>query len=154
MVIFHQFACSKTNRNLCCPCMIFDQMNNTVEASVYGTIMVCLITEILTKRTFLIMSHMNSMFDKFINSLIFCRGNWNDRHSKLIFHAVNIDVSTIVIHFIHHIKSYNHWDIHLQKLHGQIKITFNVSRINNINNSTWLFVQNKITGNNLFTCIR
>ena len=134
--------------------MIFDQMHDSVQASVYRTAMIICTAKILSSRTFLIFCHMYCMLDQFFDSFILCSRNWNDRNPQCFFHLIDQHRTSVISDFIHHIQCQNHRNIQFHQLHGQIKITFNIRCIYDIDNSLWMLIQHKIPCYNFLTGIR
>ena len=124
--------------------MILDQMDNGMDTAMNRSIVVIFIAKILTQRFFLIFCNVKCMTHKLVHALILRRRNRNYRHSEQCLHSVHINRSLIACHLIHHIQCNNHRNIHLQKLHRQIKISLNIRRINNIDQCPRLLIQHKI----------
>ena len=154
LIPFDQLAGSKTNRKADSLGMIFDQMTDTMQAAVNGTAMVCSVTEILPQRFFLIACDMYSMPDQLIDTLILRSRDRHDRNTKHGLHPVYIDRAPVAGDLIHHIQSNDHRDIHLQQLHAQIKVPFNIGCIHDVDDRRRLLIQNKITGYQLLRRIR
>ncbi len=152
-VPFYNFVSRKPNRYSCLSRVIVDQMAYSVYTTMNRSTMSFFITKILSKWLFLVLGHMDSVFYKLINTRISSRRNWHNRNTKHSFHLVHIDCSTVGCNLVHHIKSDNHRYIHFNELHRQIQITFDISSINNINQSLRLLVQNKISRNKFFATI-
>ena len=69
-IAFHDLACGKTYRYLRTFCMVFDQMHDRMDSSVYPLVF---FTVIRLDGTFLIFCHMDGMSDQLVNPLAFCR---------------------------------------------------------------------------------
>ena len=150
---FCQLRCRKTDRYLCCLCMIFDQMHDPMQTSMYRTTIFIGITVINLPWPFLIFRHMQSMSYQFINTFILRRRNRNHRYPQHLFHLVDQNRSAVFPHLIHHIQCKHHRNIQLHQLHGQIQIPLNIGSIHNVDDSLRMFIQHKISCNNLLTGI-
>ena len=134
--------------------MIFDQMADRVQAAVYCAAVVFGPAEILAKRSLLIFCHMDRMSYQLIDAFIFGSGDRDYRHTEHRFHAVDIDGASVSVHLVHHVKRDDHRYIHLQKLHGQIQVSFDVGRVDDVDDALRLFIDDKISGNHFFGRIR
>ena len=134
--------------------MILYQMDYGVDAAVNCSIMVIFIAKVLPQWTLLILCNVQCMPHKLVYTLILSRRNWNNRNAKQRLHCIYINRALISNDLIHHIKCHNHWQIHFQKLHCQIKVSLNIRCIYYIDNGSGLLIQNKIPGNNLFAAVR
>ena len=90
---------------------------------------------------------------QFIDPFILGGRNRYNRNAEHGFHGIDVNSATVACQFVHHIQGHYHGDVHLEKLHGKIQVTLNVGGIYNIDDSLWLAVQNKVTGDNFFTGI-
>ena len=153
LVTFHQLGCGKTNRNFRLFRMVLNQMHNAVQTAVYRTSMVAFITEILSARSFLIFGHMHRMVDQFFDAFILRRGNRHHRNAQQFLHGIDVNTAAVAAHLIHHIEYQHHGHIQLHQLHGQIQISFNIRGIHDVDNALWLFVDDKLPGNNFLTGI-
>ena len=120
----------------------------------YGTAVIFFITEILFLRSLLVFRDMDRMVHQFIHSFILCGRDRNDRNAQLTFHLVDIDASAVTGDFIHHIQGDDHRDPHLQQLHAQIEVAFDIHRIDDIDDGLRLILKDEIAGNDLFRRIR
>ena len=89
MIAFCQFGCSKTDRNTGRFCVVFDQMHNTVQTTVYSTAMIFCITEILSAGLLLVFCDMHGMCDQFADAFIFCGRNGNNGNTEHFLHLVD-----------------------------------------------------------------
>ena len=150
LVAFKNLGCCKANRNAGSLSMVVNKVNNSVNSPVNGTTVVVYITQVLVQRFFLVAGYVNSVVNQFVNTLVFSGGNWNNRNPQHLFNFININRAAVSCNFVHHVQSHNHRHVQFQKLHSQVKVSFNGSSIKNIYNSLRLFFQNKVAGNNLF----
>ena len=70
LITFRKFCCCKANRDSCCFGMVFDQMHDCMEASMYCSAIFISIAKIDDLWFFLIFCHMKCMLNQLINSLI------------------------------------------------------------------------------------
>ena len=153
-ITFCQFGSGKTNRDTCFCSMIFNQMHNGMETTVNSTPIVIGVTVINFGWFLLIFCHVKSMRDQFINPFVFGSGDRDDRNTKHLFHLIDMDGASVFPDFIHHVQCKNHRNIQFHELHGQIQVPLNIGGIHNIDNSFWMLVQHKVSGDDLFTGIR
>ena len=153
IIAFDQFGCRKTHGDPCIFRMIFDQMHHGMDAAVYGAAMIRTVTKILYLRRFLIFCHMHCMMHQLIYAFVLRRRDRYHRHTKHLFHRIDVHIATVADHFIHHIERYHHRHTHLQQLHRQIQVTPDAGHIHDIYDRLGLFFQDKIPGNDLFTGI-
>ncbi len=78
-------------------------MHNRMQRPVDGTAVVIRLTEILSSRLFLILCHMDGMGNQFLNSLVLCSRNRDDRNAKSLFHLIDEHGTAVLPHLIHHI---------------------------------------------------
>ena len=75
---------------------------------------------------------MDGMLYKLVNAFIFRRRDRYNRNAEHFLHPVYINGARVSRHFIHHIERNDHRNAHFKELHGKIKITFYVCRIDDI----------------------
>ena len=150
---FCQLRCCKTNRDLCCLCMIFDQMHDRMQTSMYRTTVFVDITVVNLSWPLLIFCHMQRMSYQFIDTFVLRRRDGNDRNPQHLFHLVDQNRSAVFPYLIHHIQGKHHRNIQLHQLHGQIQIPLNIGSIHNVDDSFRMFIQHKISCNDLLTGI-
>jgi len=84
----------------------------------------------------------------FHSATISCHNRYN-RNSKISLQPLYIDHITVGSDFIHHIQCDDHRNSEFRQLKRQIQITFQVIRINDIDNRIRLFIENVISGDHL-----
>jgi len=145
-----QLARRKPHRNIR-PCgVILDQMHDRMQRTVDGTAVVIRLTEVLSARFFLVFGHMDSMGNQFIDSLVFCSGNRDNRDAKSLFHLVHEHRTAVFAYLIHHVEGQYHRNVEFHQLHRQIQVSFDICRIYNIDDAARMLVQNEIPGDDLF----
>ena len=133
--------------------MILNKMHYSMKTPVNSASIFICTAEILSARSFLILSNMQRMIYQFLYTFILCSGNRYYRYSQHFLHFVYMYGATVGVHLIHHIESQHHRNIQLHKLHCKIQISLNICRIDNIDNTLWGPAQQELSGNNLFTGI-
>ena len=145
-----QLARRKPHRNIR-PCgVILDQMHDRMQRTVDGTAVVIRLTEVLSARFFLVFGHMDSMGNQFLDSLVFCSGNRDNRDAKSLFHLVHEHRTAVFAYLIHHVEGQYHRNVEFHQLHRQIQVSFDICRIYNIDDAARMLVQNEIPGDDLF----
>ena len=79
--------------------------------------------------------------------------NLYNRASQFCLHCINMNLIAIFLDNIHHINSNYHRDSKFCKLGCKIKVSFQISSINNIQNCIRPFFYKIITRYNFFQCI-
>ena len=149
-----QLCRCKTDRDSCCLCMILDQMHDCMKASMNSTSVFICITEIYDPWFLLVFRNVKRMLYQFVNTLVLgCRDRY-DRNSKHFLHAIDQNRASILSHLVHHVQCKAHRHIQLHQLHGQIKVSFYISSINDIDDSLRVLIQDKIPRYDLFAGIR
>ena len=103
LIALHQLRGSKSNRNSCCLRMVLNQMHDSMQTSMYRTIVLFFSTEIRSSRAFLILCHMHGMTNQFFHAFIFGGSNRNNGNSKHFLHFIDSYGATVTAHLIHHI---------------------------------------------------
>ena len=99
------------------------------------------------------MRHMDRMLNKLINTFVFGSTDRNYRNSEQFLHLIDVNCTGISRHLIHHVQCHYHGYIQFQKLHGKIKVSFNICGIDNIYDGKRLFIQYKITRYKLLAAV-
>ena len=134
--------------------MVFDNGFHSVDRPVDGSAVIIFAAKILFLRPLLISGNMYGMFDQLPDTFVFGGGNGDDRNTQKGFHTVNINGTVIVGDFIHHVERHDHGNMHFQKLHGQIQISFNIGGVYDIDNGFRFIPENEISRHDLFTGVR
>ena len=93
------------------------------------------------------------MSHQFINAFILSCGNRDDRHAEHDLHQVHIHSSAVAVQLIHHVQRHDYRNIHLEQLHGKVKIPLDVGCVNDIDDGMGLTIYDKIPGDHLLTGI-
>ena len=94
------------------------------------------------------------MVDKLVDTFVLRGGNRNDRNAEPALHLVYADRSAVLADLVHHVECKYHRHFEFHELHRQIQVSLEVGRIDNIDNAFRLFVQNKLSRNELLARIR
>ena len=143
-ITFDELGGGKTNRNVSPLGMIFNQMHDAVQATVYSTTMIVLVAEILTNRCFLILCDMDGMFHQLGDTLVFGGRDRHHRQTQDLFHFVHQNGTAIVAHLIHHIEGQHHGNTQFHQLHGQIEVTLDIVGIHNVDDGLRLFLNDEL----------
>ena len=120
LIALDQLACRKANRQSGSLCMVFDQMDDRVQAAVNRTAVILLTAEILPKGCLLIFRNVLRMIHQLDDALIFGGRDGDHRSSEHGFHTVHIHGSSVAGDLIHHVEGDHHRHAHFEKLHGQV----------------------------------
>ena len=83
--------------------VVFDQMDDRVEAAVHRAVVVVLIAEILPKRLFLIVRDVHGVADQLVHALILRRRDRHDGDAELHFHLVDVHGAAVARDLVHHV---------------------------------------------------
>ena len=133
--------------------VILNQVHDRMNTAVHRSSVIVFITEILPKRMLLILGDVKRMFNQLVYALVFRRRDRNDRYAEQRLHPVDIDKALIADHLVHHVQCKDHRNIHLQQLHRQIQIPFDIGRVQNVDDRLRLFFQHKIPGDDFLTAV-
>ena len=84
--------------------MVFDEVHDAVQATVYGTTMVVLVAEVLAHRGFLILCDMDGVVHQLIDTFVLRSGDGHHGQTEDLLHFVYHDAAAVVAHLIHHIE--------------------------------------------------
>ena len=153
MVSLDRLVCRETGRKPCPLRMVLDQVDDCVETAVDSAAVVVGVTEILSRRPFLIVSDMDGVADQLIDSFIFCGHDRNHRNSQHTLHPVDIDRPAVAAQLVHHIEGDHDRNIHFQQLHGQIQVSLNIRGIHDIDDRPRVVVKDKVPAHQLLARI-
>ena len=98
-----QLCRCETDRNPCIPGMILHKMHDTVKTPVHRPAIIIRVTKVQSSGVFLVFCHMDSVMDKLVNSLIFCRRNRNHRNPQPFLHFIHQNCAAVLPDLVHHI---------------------------------------------------
>ena len=153
-VAFDELRRHKAHRYIRPLHVVFDEMHQSVDASVHGTAVLIVLTEIVAPRFFLIASNVDSVVDELGDALVFRRRDRHNRHAKLLLQSVDVDGATIGVDLVHHVQRHNHRNAQLQELHRQVEVALNVGGVHNVDDAAGLFLQQELPRHNLFAGVR
>ena len=89
-----------------------------------------------------------------LDALAFERGNLHDGDAELVFQRLRVDLVARLFHRVHHIERDHHRNFYLHQLSGEIKVAFQVRRVDDVDDEVGLFVQYVIARDDLFGSVR
>ena len=98
----------------------------------------------------LLFCHFIGSIHKFGCTFAFQCRNCNHWHSNFLFKCSCINSVATFFDLINHIKCNYHWHINFHNLSCQVQVSLKICCINNIDYTVRLFIQNKVSRNNLF----
>ena len=128
-------------------------MDDGMETAVYSAAVVILITEILTKRFFLVPGDMDGVLDQLVHPLVLGGRDWDNRDAQHGFHRVYVNCTAIACQLVHHVEREHSGNIHFEQLHGEIQVPLNVCGIDDVDDAFRMVVQHKIARYQLFVGI-
>ena len=153
-VALDHLACGEPQRETRLLCVILDEVTDAVDAAVYCAAVVRFIAEILPERFLLIVCDVDCVLDQLVDALILRRGDRHDRHAEQLLHHVDIYAAAVCGQLIHHIERNDRRDVHFEELHCQIEIALDIRDIDDVDDRMRLFLQNKITRDDLLAAVR
>ena len=114
LIAFNDLAGRKTQRQTGSGSVVIDQVNYRMNAAVNCSASGTVVTEVVIYRGFLVSGNVNGVVDQLINALITGSGDRYYRNSQHVFHHVDVDRTSVTGHFIHHVESHDHRNLHLQ----------------------------------------
>ena len=144
-IAFNQFGRCKSGRYASQFCMILNQVHYTVKAPVNCAPVFVFVTEIGSARLFLILSDMQSMSYKLVDTFILCGRNRHHRYAQHVFHFVYMYSSAVAAYLVHHVQRQYHRRVQLHELHGQIKVSFDIGGIHYVDDACRLLVENELS---------
>ena len=147
-------CCRKPERKPRALRVILDDVLHRVDRPVDRAAVVVLAAEILPLRMLLILRDVDGMGDKLAHALVLRRGDGNDGHSQHRLHPVDVDGAVVADNLVHHVERDDHRNIHLQKLHGQVKVTLDIGCVDDIDDRAGLVLQDEAPGDNLLAAVR
>ena len=101
-----------------------------------------------------VLCRFDHLINKFRNPFSFCGAYRNDRNTERGAHRHNVHRAAVCAYFVHHIQRNDGGNVHFKQLQRQIKVSFDIRRVNNVYDSVGLFIHYKIAGNDFFLRIR
>ena len=98
----------------------------------YSAAVVILITEILTKRFFLVPGDMDGVLDQLVHPLVLGGRDWDNRDAQHGFHRVYVNCTAIACQLVHHVERNYDRHVRFQKLSSQIQIAFEIGRVDDV----------------------
>ena len=154
LVALGELACGKAERNARFFRVVFDQVHDAVQTAVYRASALIFGTKVDAPGSFLVVCHMKSVVNEFPNAFVFGGRNRDDRDPEKRLHAVDVNLTAVAPHLVHHIEREYHRNVEFHELHGQIKVALDIGRVHDIDNALRLFIEDKGTRNDLLLTIR
>ena len=149
LVALHKFSGSKAQGQPGTLGVVLDKVHDAMETTMYGASVVVLAAEVLPRRYFLIIRHVDGMLHEFVDTLILSCRNSHDWDAEDTLHIVQTDGAAVARHLVHHIKRQHHRNAQLHELYRQIEMTLDVRSIHNIDKAMRLFLEDEIAADNL-----
>ena len=89
-------------------------------------------------------------FHQTVQTLFFQSGHGNDRQTDLLLQFPLVDLIAVFLHDVDHVQGDDDGNVDLHKLSGKIKVSFQIGRVDDVDDAVRLFVQNIIPGDDLF----
>lgn len=105
--------------------------------------------EIHAHRYFPIARDVYRVVDKLVDTLVFRRGDRNDRYTEYLLKLVDEDRAAVGAYLVHHVEGEHHRYPELHELHGEVEIAFDIRSVNDVDDTAGVGVQQKIPGDYL-----
>ena len=140
-------------RNACLFGMVLDQVHYAMETSMYRAVFFGT-AKVHSAGTLLESGHMKGVAYKFFDTFVSRRRDRHYRDTQHFFHLVDMDSSAVFFDFIHHVECQHHRHIQLHQLHGEIKISFYICSIDDVDYSFDVSIHNEFSRNDFFAAVR
>ena len=102
----------------------------------------------------LALSNLHCLFRSLVNAgALQCR-DLNDLAAQFLCQLVDADLIAVLADDIHHVNGYHYRNTQLYQLCGEVQVTFQVGTIDDIQDGIRTFLDQIISGNNLFQGVR
>ena len=93
---------------------------------------------------------MHCMVDKLVDAFVFHRRNRHHGNAKRSLELVDAHRAAVGAKLVHHVQRKHHRNIELHELQREIKIAFDIGRVNDIDNGRRLLIDEEIARDHLF----
>ena len=91
---------------------------------------------------------------QFVKAFFFQSGDGHDGHADLFFKTCRVDLIAAFFYLVHHVERDHERYVDLHQLGGEIQVSFQIGRVDYIDDAIGFFVQNKVTRNDFFGRVR
>ena len=134
--------------------MIFDQVDDAVDAAVHRAAVVILAAKIHPPGALLILCHMDGVVHQLVHALVLGSRDGNDRDAQQRLHLVDAHRAAVAPDLVHHVQRQHHGGVQLHQLHGQIQVALNVGGVHDVDDAGGLFADDELPGDDLLAGIR
>ena len=124
-----------------------------MQTAVHCAAVVLLAAEILPQGLFLVAGDVHRVAHQLVHALALGGGDGHHRHPQHLLHAVYVHRAAVAGHLVHHVQGDDHGQPHLQQLHAQVEVAFDVGGVHNVDDGLGLLFQHKVPGYQLFAGI-
>ena len=133
--------------------MIFDQVDDAVDAAVHRAAVVILAAKIHPPGALLILCHMDGVVHQLVHALVLGSRDGNDRDAQQRLHLVDAHRAAVAPDLVHHVQRQHHGGVQLHQLHGQIQVALNVGGVHDVDDAGGLFADDELPGDDLLAGI-
>ncbi len=145
LIAFHQFGSCKAQGKPGFCRLVHNNMGDGVDGFVNLAF-----TEIVFPGLLVFRGNADGNIYQFVTSFVFPCRNGNNGNAQFFREFCHIDGVAAGTNFVHHIQGDDHWNAQFDKLKGEIEVPFDIGGIHDIDDAVWVFIQDKIPGDNLF----
>ena len=109
---------------------------------------------VLRNHCLLLLCNLNGFFCCFLNACSFQCRNFHYLTAQLFCKLCGANLVAALPNNIHHVDGYNNRNAQFYQLCGQVQISFQVGTINDVQNRIWTLINQIISGNDFFQCVR
>ena len=137
--------------------MVLDQVCDTVDAAVKGTVIRAVgraRAKINTARTLAIAGDVHGVLHELADAFVLCRRDGHHGHAELALEQVDVDGAAIGRDLVHHVKGDDHRPIELHELEREVEVALDIGGVDDVDHRVGLRLENKLAAHNFLARIR
>ena len=150
LIAFDEFMGGKTERDVRCGRVVFDQVHGRVQGAVHGAAVVVLITEISAGRLFLIAGDVDGVAHKFVDAFAGQRIDGDDRDAERRFKFIEVDRAAVVDDLVEEVQGDDHRRVQFEELHRKVQVPLDVRTVDDVDDTLRFFPQDELSRDDLF----
>ena len=148
-VALHQLGSGKTGRKAGCVGVVFDDMGDGVDGTVYFSL-----TEVQLLGRLLFLDRLDDDVQQVRDAFSLGSRDRNNRNAQRIGQLFDMDAVAAGTDLIHHVESQNHRDVQLHQLQSQIEVALQIGGVHNVDDGVRMLLHQKVTGDDLLRGVR
>ena len=102
----------------------------------------------------LALSNLHCLLGSLVNAGAFQCGDLNNLAAQFLCQLVDADLVAVLADNVHHVDGYHYRNAQLHQLCGEVQVTFQVGTVDDVQNGIRTFLDQIVSGNNLFQGVR